>query len=81
MPKFLEHLHYRVVDVSTVKELCRCILCNQPYLRGADSLCCRRWYPADSAKVVKKNSHRALDDIKESIEELKFYKQSIFKQP
>jgi oligoribonuclease len=63
MPKFAEHLHYRIVDVSTVKELCR------------------RWYPAEFAKMPrKKNSHRALDDIKESIDELKHYRSLIFKQ-
>ncbi|KAG7163240.1 oligoribonuclease, mitochondrial-like [Homarus americanus] len=62
MPKLMKHLHYRIVDVSTVKELCR------------------RWYPEDfTAAPSKKVSHRALDDIKESIEELKYYKSSIFK--
>ncbi|KAK8405799.1 hypothetical protein O3P69_001938 [Scylla paramamosain] len=62
MPKLMKHLHYRIVDVSTVKELCR------------------RWYPEQfSAAPTKKVSHRALEDIKESIEELSYYKSSIFK--
>ncbi|XP_042855338.1 oligoribonuclease, mitochondrial-like [Penaeus japonicus] len=62
MPKLMKHLHYRIVDVSTVKELCR------------------RWYPEDfAAAPAKKLSHRALDDIKESIEELKYYKSAVFK--
>ena len=62
MPNLMKHLHYRVIDVSTVKELAR------------------RWDPEllDSAPA-KKLSHRALDDIKESIDELKFYKENFFK--
>ncbi|KAG0729114.1 Oligoribonuclease, mitochondrial [Chionoecetes opilio] len=62
MPKLMKHLHYRIVDVSTVKELCR------------------RWYPEEfSSAPAKKVSHRALEDIKESISELAHYKSSIFK--
>lgn len=62
MPQFMDHLHYRIVDVSTVKELCR------------------RWYPEVYKQVPqKKENHRALDDIKESIVELQFYKKMIFK--
>ena len=62
MPKFMDHLHYRIVDVSTIKELSR------------------RWYPEKYAMAPKKKmSHRALDDIKESIEELKYYKATVFK--
>ena len=62
MPKFMDHLHYRIVDVSTIKELSR------------------RWYPEEYAMAPKKKmSHRALDDIKESIEELKYYKARVFK--
>ena len=62
MPKFSEHLHYRIIDVSTVKELVK------------------RWYPEDfSEKPKKKLTHRALDDILESIDELKYYKTSVFK--
>jgi len=59
MPKVDKYLHYRMVDVSTVKELCR------------------RWYP--TVQFDKENAHRALDDIKASIEELKFYRKEIFK--
>ncbi|XP_068244798.1 probable oligoribonuclease [Palaemon carinicauda] len=63
MPKLMKHLHYRIVDVSTVKELCR------------------RWYPEDFTNApAKKLSHRALDDIKESIEELRYYRSAIFKK-
>jgi len=63
MPQFTKHLHYRIIDVSTLKELTR------------------RWYPTDFAHApVKKNAHRALEDIKESIDELKFYKNTVFKE-
>ncbi|XP_003387775.2 PREDICTED: oligoribonuclease, mitochondrial-like [Amphimedon queenslandica] len=62
MPEFTSYLHYRIVDVSSIKELCR------------------RWYVKDYDLAPKKqNSHRALEDIKESIEELKYYKNKIFK--
>ena len=62
MPNFMSHLHYRIIDVSTVKELCR------------------RWHPEEYAKCTKKKTlHRALEDIKESIEELRFYRNAIFK--
>ncbi|XP_035825833.1 probable oligoribonuclease isoform X3 [Aplysia californica] len=62
MPRLASHFHYRIVDVSTIKELCR------------------RWYPNLEKRLPSKNlSHRALDDIRESIEELKFYKMHIFK--
>ncbi|CAG8710976.1 8881_t:CDS:2, partial [Dentiscutata erythropus] len=61
MPEVVGWLHYRIIDVSSIKELCR------------------RWYPNIFETVPKKNSsHRALDDIKESIDELKFYKKHIF---
>ncbi|KAF4082296.1 hypothetical protein AMELA_G00149940 [Ameiurus melas] len=62
MPQFMRHLHYRIIDVSTVKELCR------------------RWFPDEyNLTPQKKASHRALDDIQESIKELKFYRVNIFK--
>ncbi|CAL1528101.1 unnamed protein product [Lymnaea stagnalis] len=62
MPKLAEHFHYRIIDVSSIKELCR------------------RWYPGILEKAPdKKLSHRALDDIMESVEELKFYRSTIFK--
>jgi oligoribonuclease len=55
------YLHYRSVDVSSLKELCR------------------RWYPAIySKRPDKSEQHRALDDIKESIEELRFYRAELF---
>jgi|SRR5207249_749405 len=62
LPAVEEWLHYRSVDVSTVKELCR------------------RWYPkAYDAAPRKKSGHRAMDDIRESIEELRYYRQAIFR--
>ncbi len=61
MPVLEKRLHYRMVDVSTVKELAR------------------RWYPQVVAKQpAKKETHRALDDIRESIDELRFYRQHVF---
>ncbi|HUQ64106.1 MAG TPA: oligoribonuclease [Acidimicrobiales bacterium] len=64
LPEIEEYLHYRSVDVSTVKELCR------------------RWYPDAYSGAPKKNSaHRALDDIRESIEELRYYRSAIFAGP
>lgn len=59
MRKIDQHLHYRLVDVSTVKEL---II---------------RWYP-QARFEKKKNAHRAMDDIRESLEELKFYRENFF---
>lgn len=57
-PKFVNCLHYRIVDVSTVKELCR------------------RWYPEQFSRAPKKKDlHRAMDDIRESLKELAFYKE------
>ena len=56
MPELEAYFHYRNLDVSTLKELCR------------------RWAP-DVAGAFKKNStHRALDDIRGSIDELKYYR-------
>jgi oligoribonuclease len=60
MPEIDTFLHYRMVDVSSFKEMAS------------------RWYP-DLKGFEKKESHRALDDIIESINELKFYKDNIFK--
>jgi oligoribonuclease len=61
MPALDAHLHYRMVDVSTIKELAR------------------RWYPEVLARMPsKKESHRALDDIRESIEELRYYRRTLF---
>ncbi len=61
MPALIEHLHYRVIDVSSVKELAR------------------RWYPrAYFASPRKAGGHRALADIGESIDELRYYRTALF---
>ena len=61
MPRIDTHLHYRLVDVSSIKELIR------------------RWYPrVYFNSPAKAGGHRALADIRESIEELKFYRQAVF---
>ncbi|MGQ0575525.1 MAG: oligoribonuclease [Pseudonocardia sp.] len=61
MPELDAHLHYRMVDVSSVKELCR------------------RWYPrVFYAKPEKGLAHRALADIRESINELAYYRRTLF---
>jgi len=61
MPTLEAHMHYRIVDVSSIKELVR------------------RWYPrVYFNSPAKSGGHRALSDIRESIEELKFYRQAIF---
>lgn len=62
LPAFDARLHYRMIDVSTVKELGR------------------RWYPAAMAtQPAKAESHRALEDIRESIAELRWYKAQLFR--
>ena len=62
MNKLEQRLHYRVVDVTSIKELVK------------------RWNPEINAIVPpKKENHRALGDIIESIEELKFYRKHLFK--
>jgi oligoribonuclease len=62
LPAIEEHLHYRSVDVSTIKELTR------------------RWYPGALDAVPRKaTAHRALDDIRESIDELRWYRANVFK--
>ena len=64
LPEVETYLHYRSVDVSTIKELAR------------------RWYPeAVSAAPRKRGSHRALGDIVESVEELRYYRQAVFRPP
>ncbi|MFM7890356.1 MAG: oligoribonuclease [Actinomycetota bacterium] len=61
LPEIENHLHYRSVDVSSVKELAK------------------RWYPAASvSRPPKTGAHRALNDIRESVKELAFYRQSFF---
>ena len=61
LPAIEDHLHYRCVDVSTVKELAK------------------RWYPSlDSERPYKIGAHRALDDIRDSVRELQFYRERVF---
>ena len=61
MPELIEHLHYRIVDVSTIKELAK------------------RWYPrAYFQSPEKAGGHRALADILESIDELRYYRAALF---
>ena len=59
MPSVTDYLHYRMVDVSTIKELAR------------------RWYPG-LPRFEKKAAHLALDDIRESVFELKHFRQHVF---
>ena len=61
-PEIEEYLHYRSVDVSTIKELSR------------------RWYPRALKQAPQKGlSHRALDDIRESVAELVYYRSTVFR--
>lgn len=62
MPRLVDHLHYRIVDVSSIAEVCR------------------RWCPDLARKAPRKERlHTALADIKESIQELQYYKKTCFK--
>jgi len=61
MPKLEDFFHYRNLDVSTLKELCK------------------RWKPEVAKGFVKKADHTALVDIRESIEELKYYREHFIK--
>ena len=61
MPQLEAWFHYRNLDVSTLKELCR------------------RWKPELAKGFVKKSDHTALADIRESIEELKYYREHFIK--
>lgn len=64
MPALDAHLHYRLIDVSSIKELTR------------------RWYPrVYFNSPTKSGGHRALADIRESIEELKYYREALFVPP
>jgi oligoribonuclease len=64
LPEIENFLHYRSIDVSSVKELCR------------------RWYPDVLAGAPpKREAHRALEDIRESIAELAYYRSKIFVDP
>ena len=61
MPALDQHLHYRNIDVSSIKELSR------------------RWFPRVYFNLPKKTGdHRALADILESIEELRYYRKTVF---
>ena len=60
LPEIEEHLHYRSIDVSTIKELAR------------------RWYPdALAAQPRKATAHRAMDDIRESVAELRYWREQV----
>lgn len=64
LPDIEGFLHYRSVDVSTIKELAR------------------RWYPEVLHQIPsKQGTHRALDDIRESINELRVYRELLFRDP
>lgn len=64
MPRLESYLHYRMIDVSSIKELVQ------------------RWYPLDHKMPRLKNqTHRVEADIRESIEELKFYREKVFIAP
>lgn len=71
MPELIQHLHYRIVDVSSIKELVR------------------RWYGSEEGMTwrprkegeEKKGDHRALNDIRASIDELRWYREKVFRQP
>lgn len=61
MPELIDYLHYRVIDVSTIKELSR------------------RWFPkAHYNAPAKTGNHRALGDIRDSIDELRYYREAVF---
>jgi oligoribonuclease len=64
LPDIENHLHYRSIDVSSVKELVK------------------RWYPTiDADRPRGHGSHRALDDIRESIREMAYYREHVFVPP
>ena len=64
LPEVETWLHYRSVDVSSIKELAK------------------RWYPSACEQLSPKPSeHRALDDIRDSIQELRFYRETLFVAP
>ncbi|MNC91026.1 Oligoribonuclease [compost metagenome] len=60
LPALDGYLHYRSIDVSSLKELCR------------------RWYPeVYKGRPGKRETHRALDDVRESINELRYYREKM----
>lgn len=62
MPSLERHFHYRNLDVSTLKELCR------------------RWAPQVAAGFTKDSTHLAMDDVRDSVSELRYYREH-FLQP
>jgi oligoribonuclease len=60
MPDITKYLHYRNLDVSSLKELAM------------------RWRPEIISGFEKRNTHKALEDIKESIQELRYYRRTMF---
>ncbi len=63
MPKLEDFFHYRNLDVSTLKEICK------------------RWQPAIAKGFEKRSAHTAIADIRESIDELKYYREHFIKAP
>ena len=64
LPELDEYLHYRSIDVSSFKELCR------------------RWYPEEyRGRPDKREAHRALGDVRESIAELRYYREAMLRPP
>jgi oligoribonuclease len=64
LPDVDRFVHYRSIDVSSLKELCR------------------RWYPeVYQHRPNKRETHRALDDIRESVEELRYYRAHMLREP
>ncbi len=64
LPEVEHFLHYRSIDVSTLKELCK------------------RWYPPVYGKAPQKSgNHRAMDDIRESVAELAYYREAFLQMP
>jgi oligoribonuclease len=64
LPAVDRYVHYRSIDVSSLKELCR------------------RWNPdVYKGRPDKQETHRALDDIKESLEELRYYRDRFLTLP
>ncbi len=64
LPDIEDHLHYRSIDVSSVKELVK------------------RWYPdVDARRPHGQGAHRALDDIRESVREMRYYRSTVFADP
>ena len=60
MPTLENYLHYRMIDVSSIKELVG------------------RWYPESLRPPDKKGAHLAMDDIRESVQELRWYRENVF---